>query len=182
MTFFGRFSKKVFFMKGSTLIYARAGIIACLYIVLALLTFPIASGAVQLRVSEILTLLPLVYAEAIPALFIGCLISNLITGCVIIDVILGSLVTLLSAIMTHLVKKIIKKTALKLVVGGIFPVLLNALLLPLIWLLCYGAGEYVYIAQVGIIFIGQSLAVYLLGAPTYLTIVKLKGKGISFLQ
>ncbi len=169
-------------MKNSTLIYARAGIIACLYVILSLLTFPLASGAVQLRVSEVLTLLPLIYVEAIPALFIGCLLSNLITGCALLDVFLGSLITLVCAFLTFIAGKFIKNKIIKVLVGGAFPIIFNAFLLPLIWLFCYGANEYVYTIQVVIIFAGQTLAVYLLGAPSYISIVKLKGKGIKFLE
>ncbi len=169
-------------MKGTTKILARAGIIASLYIVLSLLTFPLSSGAVQFRASEILTLLPLIYFEAVPALFVGCLLSNLITGCAIFDVLLGSLVTLISAVCTFLVGKFIKNKFIKIGMGGFFPVAFNAFILPLIWLLCYGAIEYVYMLQVGIIFLSQALAVYVLGTPSYIAITRLKQKGISFLE
>ncbi len=166
-------------MKSSTLVYARAGIIAGLYIVLALLTMPLSSGAVQVRISEVLTLLPLLFFEAIPALFIGCLLSNLISGLAILDVLLGSLVTLLSALLTFLTGRIVKGKALKIIVGGAFPVMLNAFILPLIWLLCYGATEYLYIIQVVIIFIGQALAVYLLGAPIFISVNKFQERQIK---
>ncbi len=166
-------------MQSLTKNLARAGIIAGLYIVLTLLTLPLSSGAVQVRVSEILTLLPLIYIEAVPALFIGCLLSNLISGCAVLDVVLGSLVTLLSAGLTFIVGKFIKIKPTKLFVGGIFPVVLNAFLLPLIWLVCYGANEYVYIAQVAIIFLGQAVCVYLLGIPTFISIEKIQDKLIK---
>ncbi len=168
--------------KSTTKILARAGIIACLYIVLTLLTMPLSSGAVQLRLSEILTLLPLIYFEAIPALFIGCLFSNLISGCALLDVFLGSAVTLVSAALTFIIGKFIKNKPLKILTGGAFPVLLNAFIIPLVWLACYGANKYVYIVQVLIVFIGQVLAVYLLGSPVYISVVKLKDKGIGFLD
>ncbi len=174
MTFFGEcFREKGFlFMKSKTLIYARAGIMAGLYIVLTLLTLPLSSGAVQIRVSEILTLLPLIYVEAIPALFVGCLLSNFIAGCALFDVVLGALITLMSAVLSCIVGKFIKSKPIKIIVGGLFPVILNAFILPLIWLLCYGANEYVYIVQALIILAGQSVAVYALGAPVYLSIEK----------
>ena len=169
-------------MKSSTKILARAGLIACLYVVLSLLVFPLASGAVQLRVSEILTLLPLLYLEAVPALFVGCFLSNLITGCAIFDVVLGSLITLVAGALTYLTAMLIKNKWLKIAVGGAFPVLLNAFLLPLVWLLCYGTGEYVYIVQALIVLAGQSLAVYLLGTPSFIAIERLKNNGVNFLN
>ena len=88
----------------------RAGIIGGLYVALSLLTLPIASGAIQFRVSEALTILPLFFVEAIPALFVGCMLSNLITGCMLLDVLLGSLITLVASILTFMVGKILKKS------------------------------------------------------------------------
>ena len=152
---------------------ARAGVIAGLYALLSLITFPIASGAVQFRVSEGLTLLALVFPEAVPALFIGCVISNIITGCGVLDVILGSLITLISALLTFFTARNIKNTPLKIIVGGIYPVMLNAFFLPLIWLM-YTSLEYVYYIQVALLLVGQSLSVYAVGAPLYLFIKKRK--------
>jgi uncharacterized membrane protein len=154
----------------------RAGIIAGLYTALTLLVMPISAGAVQVRISEALTLLPLLFIEAVPALTVGCLLSNLIAGCAPPDIILGSLVTALAGVLTFLVGKMIKKTYLKVFIGGLFPVMLNAFILPLIWIYCYGALEYVYIIQVLLLVAGQGLAVYLLGTPLYLQLNKLKEK------
>ena len=150
----------------------RAGLIAALYTVLSLITFPVASGAIQFRMSEALTMLPLFFVEAIPALFVGCALSNLITGCAVFDIIFGSVITLVSALLTFAFGKIIKITAVKLLVGGIFPVILNAIFLPLIWVWCYGAIEYMYVVQAGILLIGQTLSVYALGTPLYFAIKK----------
>ncbi len=169
--------KGAFFMsknKNFTKKITRAGVIAGLYAVTSLITAPIASGAVQIRLSEALTMLALIFPEAVPALFVGCVISNLITGCAVFDIIFGSLITLLAGFLTYLVGKVIKPTYLKIFVGGIFPVVLNAVFLPLIWLWCYGSGEYIYILQASLLFIGQTLSVYALGAPLYLSVIKSK--------
>lgn len=173
------FEKEGFFMlKNSTLKICRTAIIAGLYIVLSLLVFPIASGAIQFRVSEGLTMLALVFPESIVGLFIGCLLSNLITGCVVFDVIFGSLITLVAGILTHLCGRFIKNTFAKVFAGGLFPVLLNAFLLPLVWLLC-GIQEQAYLIQACLIMVGQALAVYGVGTPLYLSIKKLRNKGVS---
>jgi uncharacterized membrane protein len=149
-----------------------SGIIGGLYVVLSLLTLPVASGAIQFRVSEGLTLLPLFFIEAVPGLFFGCMLSNIITGCMALDVILGSLTTLLASILTYLVGKMFKSHALRISIGGFFPVILNALFLPLVWLLCYGAIEYVYYLQVLFLLISQSVSVYAIGTPIYLMLNK----------
>jgi uncharacterized membrane protein len=135
----------------------------------------VASGAVQFRISEGLTMLALVFPEAVPALFIGCMISNIITGCGVLDVVLGSLITLISALLTFFTARKIKNTALKIIVGGIYPVLLNAFFLPLIWLM-YTSLEYVYYIQVLLLLVGQGLSVYAVGAPLYLFIKKRTAK------
>ena len=152
------------FRNSATAKLVRTGIIAALYAALCFLTFPIASGAIQLRLSEGLCLLPLVFPEATIGVAAGCFVVNLVTGCAIPDVIFGTLITLFAATFTYLIGKSIKKTAVKIVVGGAFPVLFNAFLLPLVWSI-YGAGQYVYIVQVGLLAVSQTLTVYGLGTP-----------------
>ena len=159
-------------MKFSTKRLCRAGIIAALYVVLTFVVFPIASGAIQFRPSEALTLLPLFFPESIPALFIGCILANWITGCTIADIFLGSLITLISCFCTYLIGKYIKNDWLKILLGGLFPVILNALFLPLIWLI-YTELEYVYYLQVLFLLASQSIAIYGLGTILYFSLKKL---------
>lgn len=167
--------------KTVTKLVARAGVIAALYFVLTMAVLPVASGAIQFRVSEALTLLPLVFPEAIPALFAGCILANLVSGCVVYDVIFGSVVTLLAACLTYAAGRIFKKTWLKIAVGGIFPVLLNAFLLPLIWLFCYESLEYAYMIQVLFLIAGQGVSVYLLGTFLMLPVMRMREKGVKCL-
>lgn len=155
----------------------RAGLIGGLYVALSLVVFPVASGALQFRPSEALTLLPLIFPEAIPALFIGCALINLITGCAVFDIVFGSLITLFAAILTYLFGKFLKSKIYKVLVGGVFPVLMNAFLLPLIWVWCYGAIEYVYYIQAVLLIVSQTVSVYGLGIPLYFATEKLLKKG-----
>ena len=166
--------------KFSTISLARAGIIAALYIAVSFLVMPISSGAIQIRVSEALTMLAVVLPESIPALFIGCALANLITGCAPYDIIFGSLITLIGGVLTFFTTKNIKSKPLKIFIGGLFPVLLNAFLLPLIWKWCYGFLDYIYIVQVLLLLAGQTVSVYALGTPLYLTVDKFKQKGVKF--
>ena len=107
--------KGIFFMaKITSKRLARAGIIASLYVVLSLATFGFSSGAIQLRLSEGLTILPLIFPEAIPALFIGCMLSNLISWCALIDIFLGAVVTLMAGFMTYVIGKIVPNISLRL--------------------------------------------------------------------
>lgn len=90
-------SKRVLFI-------VQAAVIAAVYVVLTyfISAFNLASGAIQVRISEALCVLPFFTPAAIPGLFLGCLISNLLTGCIIWDVVFGSLATLLGALGTWL--------------------------------------------------------------------------------
>lgn len=166
----------------STKRLCRSGVIAGLYVALTFVVLPVASGAIQFRPSEALTLLPLFFPESIPALFIGCLLANLISGCALPDIFLGSLVTLVSATLTFFAGRFIKNNVLKVFVGGIFPILLNALLLPLIWFYAYGANENIYILQVAFLLISQTAVIYGLGFPLYFGILNLKNKNVSFFK
>ena len=85
----------------------HAAAIAALYVVLTLVAnaLGLANYAIQVRFSEALTILPYFTPAAIPGLFLGCLISNLLTGCAVPDVIFGSLATLLGAVGTYLLRK-----------------------------------------------------------------------------
>lgn len=157
----------------STLFIVRAGVISALYIVLSLTVFPLASGPIQIRLGEALTFLPLIMPESIPALFIGCFVSNLITGCNILDVVFGSFVTFLSSTFTFFAGRIIKGRILRFFIGGIFPVILNAFLLPVIWYFCYGKSETLYIMEVLYLLLSQALSVYLLGGGIYFSCGKL---------
>ena len=119
---------------GSTALFvAQAGIIAALYVVLTVFAagFDLASGAIQVRISEALTVLPVFTPAAVPGLFIGCLLANLITGSAVYDVVFGSLITLAAAVVTRFLKD-------RKFIYTIPPVLFNALGVPVILVLAYG--------------------------------------------
>ena len=85
---------------------ATAGIIAAIYTVMSLLSsvFGIAYGPIQCRFSEALTVLPFFLPEAVPGLFIGCIVTNLMSTVGPLDLLLGSLATLLAALWTARVR------------------------------------------------------------------------------
>lgn len=145
---------------------ARAGIIASIYIVLTLIFYPISFGGMQVRVSEGLTLLPLIFPEAVFGLTIGCLIANLF-GNGVLDIVFGTLATFVSAVLTMYVGKRIKNTALKIFVSGLFPVIINAIVIPFTFLVAIESVG-VYIISAVQIFVGQAISVYLFGSPIYL--------------
>ena len=78
----------------------QAALIAAIYTVLTMIAagFDLASGAIQVRFSEALTIMPFFTPAAIPGLTLGCLLSNILTGCALPDIIFGTLATLLGAL------------------------------------------------------------------------------------
>ena len=79
---------------------ALAAVTAALYAGLTMALAPISFGVVQFRVAEALTLLPFIMPEAVPGLFVGCLLANFLGGFGIIDVVFGSAATLAAACLT----------------------------------------------------------------------------------
>ena len=134
-----------------------AGLIAALYTVLTVLVgaFGLASGAIQLRISEALCVLPIFLPAAIPGLTIGCLVSNLWTGCLWQDVLFGTLATFLGAWGAYLLRRH------KWLVP-IPTVLANTVIVPLVL-------KYAYHLEDGVLFlmltvgIGEILSAYVLG-------------------
>lgn len=162
----------------------RAGVIAALYAVLTYAFAPVAFGAIQIRPAEALCILPLFFIEAVPALYVGCMLSNLLSPFFVYDVFVGSLATLFAGICTYQIRKTRISTPWKIFLGGIFPVLFNTVLIPyIIVFLCGDIGAFetvaiAYFTNAFFIFISESLCVYGLGSPLYYMLTKiLKGKG-----
>ncbi|MCR4961827.1 MAG: QueT transporter family protein [Lachnospiraceae bacterium] len=119
---------------GAGVLYiAQAGVIAAIYVVLtmAINVFNLASGAIQVRISEALCILPYFTSAAIPGLSIGCLLANLLTGAPIWDVIFGTLATLIGAIFSYMLRKH------KFLVT-VPPVVANMLIIPFVLYYAYG--------------------------------------------
>ena len=91
--------------RSSALWIAQSAAIAALYVVLTLIFAPISFGEMQVRISEALTILPLFTPAAIPGLFVGCVLGNLLGGAIPLDVIFGSLATLIGAVGGYLLRK-----------------------------------------------------------------------------
>jgi len=119
--------------KTNVLFTAQAAMIAAIYVVLTMFAagFDLASGAIQVRFSEALTILPFFTPAAVPGLTLGCLISNFVTGGSIWDIIFGTLATLLGAVGTRLLRK-------HKFLCSIPPVVSNMLIIPFVLTYAYG--------------------------------------------
>ena len=144
----------------STRRIAVAGIIAALYALLAYFSsvFGVAFGPIQCRFSEALCVLPFLTPAAVPGLFLGCLVANLLSPYGALDIVFGSLATLLAALWTSRMKRA--------ALAPLPPVLCNAVIvgavitvqqvpMELFW------GTFAYNAvTVGL---GEALSCYVLG-------------------
>ena len=136
----------------------EAAAIGAIYVVLTLLLAPLSFGEVQIRFSEALTILPFFTPAAIPGLFIGCIIANLLGGAIPVDIIFVSIATLIGAVFTYKLRNSNRFLA------PIPPIAANAIIVPFVlrfgygvnlpiplMMLTVGIGEVVSCAIVGLI-------------------------------
>lgn len=156
-------------MKNNTLYLTQASLIAALYVMLTIISnfAGLASGVIQLRLSEMLTILPVFTPAAIPGLAVGCAVANLATGCALWDVVFGTLATTLGALGTYYIGRKFPYA------GPAFPIAANALIVPKVLQVVYGAeGTYWYfMLTVGI---GEILSCGVLGIILYRVLRKTK--------
>lgn len=145
------------FSKKSAMFIAQAALIAALYTVVTyyVAAFNLASGAIQIRISEALCVLPVFTPAAIPGLFLGCLISNTVTGAPIYDIVFGSLATLAGAFGTWGLKN--TKFAYTLP-----PVLSNMIIIPMVLKFAYHLDD-AYWFLVITVGLGEVISICVLG-------------------
>lgn len=133
------------------------GAMTCaVYVIVTLAIKPIASGPVQVRLSEALCVMPCFTPYAIPGLFLGCFVSNFISGSLFLDTVFGSIATLIGAIGTYFFRKNKYLCVLP-------PIISNTLIVPFVLAYVYkfpgsvywfmvtvGAGELVSCGFLGI--------------------------------
>ncbi len=142
---------------------ARAAVIAALYAALTLALSPISYGLIQFRVAEALTVLAYFTPAAIPGLFIGCLIANIIGPYGILDIVFGSMATLIAAFLTYKIKN--------KYLAPLPPVVTNVLIVGPLVAYFINVPFYVGMLYVGI---GQLVVCYGLGLPLILALEPLK--------
>ncbi len=133
---------------------ARAALIAAVYVVLVYAFQPVSFGVIQLRVAEALTVLPVLFPEAIAGLYVGVLLANILGGLGLWDIFGGSLVTLIAAYVTYRYRDSW--------IAYASPIVFNALLIS-IYLHFIFAQPYLLVAvSIGI---SQSIVVLFIGVP-----------------
>lgn len=145
----------------------QAAVIAALYVVLTFVFSSFASGVVQVRISEALTILPYFTPAAIPGVVAGCLLSNWLTGCVIWDILFGSLATLLGALGSYALRK-------HQWLVPIPPIAANTIIVPFVLRYAYDMSDALpfMMATVGA---GELISCYILGMLLLLALKRFRG-------
>jgi uncharacterized membrane protein len=148
----------------------EAALIASIYVILTYLCAAVgmSSGAIQLRLSEVLCILAIFTPAAVPGVALGCFMANLLTGCALWDIVFGTLASLIGMIGCRALKKY----------PYLAPVpyaLANMIVIPFVVKLVYGAPEALPLIflTVGI---GEIISVFGFGIPLYLALKKHAGR------
>lgn len=144
-------------MNKKVLFTTQAALIAALYVVLTIFisAFGLANGAIQIRISEALTVLPYFTPAAIPGVTIGCLLSNLFTGCAPLDIIFGTCASLLGALGSYALRRYKWLVPLP-------PIAANTIIVPYVLRFAYDVPDAIpyLMATVGA---GEVISCYILG-------------------
>ncbi len=147
-------------MKNKTRGLVIGALIAAFYAVLTYISaaMGLAYGAVQFRLSEVLTVLPIFTPHAIGGLTLGCVISNIGSSLGPVDMLFGTAATLIAAAAMHLLRS---KLPLWLLLS--LPALANGLII--------GAELAIFLGDVGFLYaaatvaLGELAVVYIGGLP-----------------
>lgn len=131
-------------------------VIAAVYVVLTVIFAPISFGPMQVRIAEMLMILPMFTPAAVPGLFIGCIIANMLGGAIALDVIFGSLATLIGAWVGYLLRR-------NRWLVPIPPIISNALIVPFVLKYGYGFTEIPLPLMMVYIAVGEIVGCYILG-------------------
>ena len=152
--------------KSKILFLCQGAVIAAAYVVLTYIThlFGLDAGMIQLRASEMLCILPMFTTAAIPGLYVGCLLANLLTGAVWLDVLAGPVATLLGALGTYALRKCKWLAPLP-------PIAANTIIVPFVLAYGYGVEQAIPLMMLTV-GVGEILSVYLLGMIFYFAVYK----------
>ncbi len=153
-------------MKMNSKNLTRAAFVAAVYVVLTYIAtlLGLSNGAVQIRFSEALCVLPIFNAYSVPGLFVGCIISNILAGANIFDIVFGSLATLLGAYFT---RKFRRNTFLAI----LSPIFFNTLIIPFVLTYAYKVKDAMWFLFLSV-GAGEVISVGILGYILYRTIKK----------
>ena len=150
-------------------------IIATLYVVLTLLTQPIAYSYMQLRLSEMLCILVFFNPHYTLGLTLGCFLANLFSTVGPLDMLMGTGATLIACLIMVGLSYCIKNMLL----SAFIPAIVNALIIPWdIYISSLGSPDPMvmspglFFTMAGWIFLGEFIALIVIGYPIFLIMLK----------
>lgn len=134
---------------------AQGAMIAAIYVVLTMMFQPISFGPIQFRISEALVVLPYFTPAAVPGVFVGCLLANILGGGAALDIVFGSIATLIGAVVSYKIRSHKFMVCLP-------PIVSNTIIIPFVLRAAYGVPDGIpfLMLTVGI---GEVLAIGVLG-------------------
>ena len=142
---------------------AMIGATAAIYAVLTVAMAPISYGAVQLRLSEVMTLLAFVDPVFIPGLVLGNFIANLFSPFGLPDVVFGTLATFIAVFMMSKMKSML--------IASFWPTIANGRIIGLELAIFTGAP---FVSTALYVALGEFLVVTVLGYPVFKVVMKNK--------
>lgn len=155
-------------MKNKGVVFTtQAAMIAAIYVVLTVVFAPFSFGSVQVRIAEALTILPAFTPAAVPGLFVGCLIGNILGGAMLPDIIFGTLATFIGAVFTYILRNQNKFLA------PLPPIVANTVIIPYVLRFAYGEAIPIPLLMLSI-GIGEVISCGVLGMILYFALNKYK--------
>ena len=153
---------------------AFSGVIGAIYAVLTMVLAPISFGPMQLRVAEVLCILPFFFPASTWGLFAGCLIANLLSSYGLFDVVFGSLATLLACLITAQIGRADRKSVGAKLLACLPPVLMNGLIVGAViaWMTARDTFWTAMILNGATVALGELIIMYAAGFPLMLVLPK----------
>lgn len=145
----------------------RQAMVAGIYVVLTILsdTFGLGYGSLQFRLSETLAILPFFNPEYTIGVTLGCFLANIASTVGIIDMLVGTLATLIVALIMTKIKNFYV-ACLVPVIFGMVPIAIEIyLMMP---------NDIGFWAILGQLMISEFLVVYVIGVPIFYILCKNK--------
>ncbi len=166
---------------GKNVLYlAQAGIIAALYIALTYLAmaFGLDKNAIQIRFSEALCILAFFTSSAVPGLYIGCLLANILTGCAALDILIGPVATLAGALGTYFLGVVFRSKGIKWLrwLVPVPTIIANTIAVPFVVYVCYTAPSDRVLSIIPFyaltVFLGEVISAGILGMILFFAVEK----------
>lgn len=148
-------------MNSKTKILTINAVIAATYAILTINLAPISYGALQLRLSEVMTLLAIFNPTYVWGLILGCFVANLYSPFGMVDIVFGTLATTLSVLSMSKIKNIY--------LSSLMPTIFNGLIIGLVIWYTTNAP---LLETMFYVAIGEFIVVSIIGIPVYKLITK----------